>query len=82
MRVHRNIEFANRFLVSVLLLCSIPNSALADWFEKGGLYNLSRSSFTDPKDMLHSDFIDPEKKCALGIELLFGCRQAQTALVA
>ncbi|KZY35954.1 hypothetical protein A3731_16435 [Roseovarius sp. HI0049] len=34
----------------------------ADWFEEGGLHNLSRSSFTDPEDMERSDFVNPEEK--------------------
>jgi len=49
-------------LIAGLFLLIAPNMASADWVEKGGLHNLSRSSFTDPKDMLHADFIDPEEK--------------------
>lgn len=56
---HKLFSFS---LVLALGLWSHPDTARADWIEKGGLHNNSRSSFTDPKDMTHGDFINPEEK--------------------
>ena len=45
------------FLASVFVVFS--SSALADWFERGGLHNLSRKGFTKPTDMTLADASDP-----------------------
>jgi len=48
--------------IACLILLIAPETVRAQWVEKGGLHNESRRGFTDPEDMLRSDFIDPEEK--------------------
>lgn len=49
-------------LLAYFVMLLAPDTAHADWVEKGGLHNLSRSDFTDPEEMVPADFTNPEEK--------------------